>query len=492
MNLGTTISAAFSRRGLRGHLAIALLTCAVAGCAPKGPAYERPAAPSAPAWNTPAPWRPSDPKDAIPKGEWWTIFHDDELSGLVKAAITANQTLEGARDQYQQSRALTALSLSAQYPHVSIPIGVQDQRVSGNSATGNGTALNQASFSLPVSVSYEVDLFGKRMKSIESAQDTLQASAAELENVQLVLIAQLASDYFTVRQLDTELGILTRTVSSLEQAVTLVRNRHDGGVASGLDVAQEETLLASTRTQATLVRQQRDQFEHAIAVLVGQPAPLFHLATRELTIEPPAFDTGLPSDLLERRPDIAEAERQMAAANARIGVARAAYFPSLNLFGTDGWQSGNLLKIFDVPSMVWAVGASLTQDVFTGGARKAQTDFAQAEFNGMVAGYRQTVLQALAEVQDALAGLLVLNDARTTQADAVDAATRALNIATDRYTGGLVTSLDVVTAQQVLLDNQRLAAQIQGERLVTTVQLVKALGGGWDASSLAAARLVKH
>ena len=467
------------------------LAIALTGCArpPKLPAYATPTAPSAPAWDTPAPWRPSDPKDAIPKGEWWTVFHDDELSDLVKHAVTANQTIDLARAQYMQARALTGLALSALYPQVAIGGLVQDQRLAGTRAGGGGTAANQATFSVTPTVSYEVDLFGKRVQSIESAQATLQSSAAQLENATLIVTAEVASDYFTLRRIDTEIGILARSVESFTRALELVRNRHDGGIASGLDVAQEEALVASTRTEATLLRQQRDAFEHAIAVLVGQPAPLFHLASRDLTVEPPAIDTGLPTDLLERRPDIAGAERQVDAANARIGVARSAYFPSIGLFGSGGLLSGNLWKILDVPSLVWGVGAAVTQELFTGGARKAQMDFAQAGFDAAVAGYRQSVLQALAEVEDDLSGLVVLNDARATQTDAVAAATRALDIANDRYIGGLVTSLDVVTAQQTLLANQRLAAQIQGERLVTTVQLIKALGGGWDASSLAAARV---
>jgi NodT family efflux transporter outer membrane factor (OMF) lipoprotein len=305
--------------------------------------------------------------------------------------------------------------------------------------------------------------------------------------VKLIIAADLATNYFTMRRLDSELELLGRAVDVLQRALDVVRNRFTGGIASGLDVAQEETLLASTRTQATLVRQQREQFEHAIAVLVGQPAPGFDLPSRPLTDVPPAVRAGVPTDLLERRPDIAEAERQVAAANARLGVAHSAFFPSLNLLGSGGWESGNLAKIFDVPSVIWAVGAALTQDVFTGGARKARVDFAVADVEAAAASYRDTVLRAMAEVQDALSGLDVLNDAATTQAQAVAAANRALQIANNRYVGGLASSLDLVSAQQTLLDNQRLAVQLDGDRLVATVSLIKALGGGWDASSLASA-----
>ena len=236
---------------------------------------------------------------------------------------------------------------------------------------------------MPASVSYEADLFGRRARSIEAARANLQASAADLENVRLVVTAELATDYFTVRQLDSELDLLDRAVDVLQRALDLVRNRvYTAASRPGLDVAQEEALLAATRTQATLVRQQRDAFEHAMAVLVGQPAPAFHVAVRPLTGEPPTLGLGLPSDLIERRPDVAEAERDVAAANARVGVARSAFFPSLNLIGSGGWESGNLFKLLDVPSVIWAVGATLTEDVFTGGARRARVDYAVAGFRG--------------------------------------------------------------------------------------------------------------
>jgi multidrug efflux system outer membrane protein len=268
-----------------------------------------------------------------------------------------------------------------------------------------------------------------------------------------------------------------------------VNSRYKGGVASGLDVAQEETLLNTTRTQLTLLQQQRKQFEDAIAVLLGKPAPDFHLAVRELNAEPPSLNAGLPSDLLERRPDIAEAERQMAIANAQIGIAKAAYYPSLNLFASGGWQAADIAKLANVQSTFWAVGANVAESIFTGGARRAQVQFAQANYDATVAGYRQTVLLAFQEVQDSLTGLTVLDQAYQSQQLAVNASRRTLNIATSRYTGGLVSYLDVVSAQQNLLTNEQELAILEGQKLVTSVLLVKALGGGWDASSLAAIRV---
>ena len=331
-----------------------------------------------------------------------------------------------------------------------------------------------------------MDLFGKVRRTIEAAQASYQANAADLENVRLILTAELSADYFTLRQLDTQIALLIRTVQTLEKGLELVKSRHDGGLASGLDVAQEETLLNTTRTQATLLQQQRKQYEDAIAVLVGKPAPDFHLAPREIDIEPPNIDTSLPSDLLERRPDIAEAERQMAAANAQIGVAKAAYYPSLVLFGQGGWNSMNILQLTNAASSFWAIGANVAQQIFTGGARRAQVQFSQAGYDAALADYRGTVLNAFREVQDNITGLQVLYSARQSQEDAVDSARRQLNIATSRYVRGLVNYLDVVSAQQNLLTNEQQAAVIRGQQLVISVLLVKALGGGWDAASLAA------
>jgi multidrug efflux system outer membrane protein len=463
-----------------------------AGCT-VGPKYERATAPTAAKWDVSEPWRRSDPKDAIPKGEWWSVFHDDDLNSLEKDALAANQTLQAAIGNYHQARAAAAIQIAPLFPAFGVAPAAERQRLAGNRPL-NGALIplkpvTQNSFTLPFTVSYEVDLFGQRRRTIEAAEATYQASAANLENVRLVITAELAGDYFTLRQLDTELGILNRTVDTLKRGLELVDSRHKGGVASGLDVAQEETLLQTTRTQATLLWQQRKQSEDAIAVLVGKPAPDFHIAAKELQAEPPPIDLALPSDLLERRPDIAEAERQMAASNAQIGVAKAAYYPSLNLFGSGGWQAGDIAKLANAASTFWALGANVAESIFTGGARRAQVEFAKSGYDVSVANYRQSVLAAFQEVQDDATGLTVLEQARDTQQLAVGAARRTLDLSLDRYRGGLVNYLDVVTAQQNLLNNEQEAAVIQGQRLVTSVLLVKALGGGWDASSLAAVQV---
>lgn len=462
-----------------------LLVCG--GCT-VGPNYKKPAAPVPASWQVTEPWRQAQPKDEVPKTEWWTLFHDDELNGLETQLLAANQTLKVSIAHFEQARASAAVQNATLFPTATVNPSVGAQRYSGTRATGSTipltSAVTQANYILPFTVSYEVDLFGQRRRTIEAAQAAYQANAADLENVRLVLSAELAADYFTVRELDSEIGILNRTVQALQKGLELVSSRHKGGVASGLDVAQEETLLNTTITQATLLQQQRKQFEDAIAVLVGQPAPDFHLAVRELNAEPPNIDATIPSDVLERRPDIAESERDMAVANAQIGIAKAAYYPSIELFGQGGWNSASISQLFNAESAFWAVGANVAESIFTGGARRAQVQFQQAGYDATVANYRSTVLIAFQEVQDNITGLEVLDSARKSQADAVDAAQRQVDIATSRYVGGLVNYLDVVSAQQILLTNQQEAAVIQGQRLVTSVLLVKALGGGWDAASL--------
>jgi len=469
--------------------------CGLAGCT-VGPNYNKPSATVPAKWEVQEPFREAAPKDAVPKTAWWTVFQNDELSGLENELLASNQTLKVALAHYQQARASAAVQNATLFPTVGVAPTASRQRYSGDRPTGSSFPLTgpvtQNNLALPFTVSYEVDLFGQRRRTIEAAQASLQANAADLENVRLVLTAELAADYFTLRQLDTEIAILVRTVDTLQKGLDLVNSRHQGGVASGLDVAQEETLLNATRTQATLLRQQRKQFEDAIAVLTGRAAPDFHLQAQELSAQPPSLDSSLPSDLLERRPDIAEAEREMAVANAQIGIAKAAYYPSLVLYGQGGWNSQKISQLFNAESGVWAVGATLAENIFTGGARRAQVQYSQANYDATVAGYRGTVLGAFQEVQDNITGMEVLQTAQQSQADAVAAARRQLDIATSRYVGGLVNYLDVVSAQQNLLSNEQEAAIIHGQRLVTSVLLVKALGGGWDATSLAAVQENAH
>jgi len=478
-----------TRSHLRALAGAALIAALAIGCT-VGPNYHRPDAPAAPAWKAEDPWRPGEPRDQIPKGEWWKIFGDADLDALEAQALSGNTTLQAGIARLDQARAVARLSVAGLYPQAGASASPSRARESGNRpfAATPGTVvtpITQSTYQLSFNVAYETDLFGRVRRTIESSNAQLQASAADLENLRLLVESEVAADYFTVRELDAEIGVLDRTVQTLQRGLQLVEERFNGGVASGLDVAQEQTLLDSTRTQAILLRQQRVQFEDAIGTLTGQPASNFKIAAKPMPSSLPAVPVGVPSDLLERRPDIAEAERGMASANALIGVARSAYYPDLSLSGGSGLQSFSLSKLATLASGYWAVGAAIAESVLTGGARKAQVQFAEAGYNGAVANYRGTVLGAFQEVEDDIAGLGILDQADRAQEQAVGDARKALGIATNRYVGGLVSYLDVVTAQQTLLANEQLAAEIKGQRLVTSVLLVKALGGGWDAASIA-------
>jgi len=477
----------FLRLGFAAMLALFLGGCAV------GPNYHRPDVATAPAWKEQPPWRPADPKDSIAKGNWWTTFTDDELNQYEAQALKANQTIELARNQLEQARASARISLSGLFPQLSAGVSAQRARTSAGKPTTSGIPLATPSTAndllIPFNLTWEADVFGGVRRGVESANAAYQASAASLENVRLVVTSELAVDYFTLRELDAEIAVVDSSVEYQSKSLQLVQNRHSGGIASGLDVAQQETLLNSTKTQATLLRRQRAQFEHAIAALVGVPASTFSVPVKPLAVAPPAVPIGVPSDVLERRPDVAQAERQMAAQNAQIGVAKSAFYPGISLFSSGGFESSDIGRIISASTGFWALGANVAETVLSGGRRRAQVDFAKSAYGASVANYRQTVLTSFQEVEDSLSGLSVLAQAAESQQLAVDASQRALKIANDRYTGGLVTYLDVINAQQNLLDTQRLATQILGQRLVTSVTLVKALGGGWDSSSLQAIRV---
>ncbi|HEY2496034.1 MAG TPA: efflux transporter outer membrane subunit [Candidatus Angelobacter sp.] len=475
------------------RLASALSLAAFLGGCAVGPNYHRPDVATAPAWKEQPPWRAADPKDSMPKGDWWTTFTDSELTGYEAQALKANQTIEAARYQLAQARASARITQSGLFPQLSTGISAQRAQTSAGKPTTTGIPLSAPStsndFLIPFNLTWEADVFGGVRRNVESANATYQATAASLENVRLVITSELAVDYFSLRELDSEIAVVNASVEYQSKSLTLVQNRHAGGVASGLDVAQQETLLNSTRTQATLLRQQRAQFEHAIAALVGVPASSFSVPVKPLALPPPAVPIGVPSDVLERRPDVAQAERQMAAQNAQIGVAKSAFYPGINLSAGGGFENTGLGSIISASTGFWAIGANVAETLISGGRRRAQVDFAKSAYGASVANYRQTVLTAFQEVEDSLSGLSVLAEAAETQQAAVNASQRALNIANDRYTGGLVTYLDVVNAEQNLLDTQRLSTQILGQRLVTSVGLVKALGGGWDSSSLQAVKV---
>ncbi len=470
-----------------GLLIVALLAVCTVGCT-VGPGYRRPTAQVPDAWKGEGPWQTAAPKDAIPKGAWWQIFHDAELDRLEQELLQANQSLVAAQDRLSQARSQARIASSAYFPALSVDPGGQRQRLSGNrpvSGSKVATApVTQNVFTVPFSVSYELDLFGRVRRNLEAANASLQVSAADLENVRLVLTAELAADYFNLRELDREAGVVRQSVEIQQKGLDLVNRRHDGGVANGLEVAQQTALLDSTATQLSLVLRQRAQYEHAIAVLTGKSASAFTVAEAPFDAAPPAIPTGVPSGILERRPDVAASERQMAFENAQVGLAMAAFYPHITLGGSGGWESRDIATLINAPSAFWSLGGDLLQPIFNGDRNRANLAGTRAAYDESVANYRESVLVAFQQVEDGLSGLALLNQAAKTQAAAVADSRRALDIANSRYVGGVTTYLDVITAQSALLNNQRLSTQLLGQQLVTSVFLVKALGGAWDASEI--------
>ena len=454
------------------------------------PKYKKPDMATPQAWQSPVPWQAANPLDSLPKNAWWTVFGDSELDQYEERAMASNQTLQAATARLAEARALARVTSSGLFPELDAGINGQRQRLSANRPINGSTitpaVVTQNVFNIPFTLNYEVDLFGRVRRSLEAANASLQASAADCENVRLMVSSELAADYFQLRELDAEIGVVQKAVDFEKKGLDLVEKRHEGGAVSGLDVAQQQTVLDSSYTQLALLQQQRAQFQHALAALQGLAAPEFTAPVRPLNMQPPAVPVGLPSELLQRRPDVAVAERQVASANAQIGVAKAAFYPSIFLSGGAGFQSSDLLKLLDGPSAVWSLGLSTLEPVIAGGRNRARLEALKATYNEDVANYRETVLTAFQQVEDALSGLNALSAASESQLRAVSDADRTLNLANARYTGGLVTYLDVITAQEQMLTNERLATQIQGQRLVTEVLLVKALGGGWDSSSIAA------
>jgi multidrug efflux system outer membrane protein len=467
-----------------------LVSCSLlgtVGCT-VGPGYRRPTAAVPDTWKGEGPWQTAAPHDAIPKGAWWQVFRDAELDQLERELLQANQSLTAAQDRLSQARSQARIASSAYFPAVSADPSGQRERLAGNrplsGATIPLTPVIQNVFTVPFSVSYELDLFGRVRRNLEASNASLQESAANLENVRLVLSAELAADFFNLCELDREAGVVRESVEIQQKGLDLVNRRHEGGVANGLEVAQQAALLDSTATQLQLVLQQRAQYEHAIAVLTGKSASAFSLSVAPLNAIPPAIPTGVPSEILERRPDVAASERQMAYENAQVGLATAAFYPHITLSGSGGWESRDIATLANAPSLFWALGGDLLQPILEGGRNRANLALSHAAYDESVANYRESVLEAFQQVEDGLSGLALLNQAAKTQQAAVADSRRALDIANDRYVGGVTTYLDVITAQSTLLSNERLATQLLGQQMTTSVYLVKALGGAWDASEL--------
>jgi NodT family efflux transporter outer membrane factor (OMF) lipoprotein len=473
---------------LGGALFVGLML--VSGCA-VGPRYSRPSAPVPTDYKeTPQNWKPAQPADRTLRGKWWEIYQDPQLNALEEKINISNQSLKAAQAQFAQARATVRYNRADYYPTITAGVSATRERLSANRPLGKfsgGVTTND--LVIPVDMSYEPDVWGRVRRTVEAARADAQATLADLESVRLSVHAELAVDYFQSRELDVEAQLLDSTVASYVKQLELTENRYKGGVASQVDVAQAQTQLETAGAQAIDVREQRTQFEHAIAVLIGEPASTFSLPVALLNATPPVIPPGLPSELLERRPDIAANERLMASANARIGVAKAAYFPLFNLSPSAGFEGTAVSNWLSNPSTFAVVGASAVVTAFDVGRRRAASDQARAFYDQAVANYRQNVLTAYQEVEDNLAALRLLEDESNTETRAVAAAEHSLALSNNRYRGGVTTYLEVITAQTTALADERTAVQISGRRMVDSVLLVKALGGGWDAASLSLVKM---
>ena len=459
---------------------VAVCTTVLLACA-AAPEYQRPALDLPLAWKLEAPWRLGQPNDAASKGDWWRIFGDATLDALQQQALQNSPTLALAQARLLQARATLAATSASALPQLGLNERLSRQKISANRPLSNYASPNfstvQNELSVAMTVNYELDLAGRIEQSTAAAMAAAGQAQAELENTRLLLSADLAANYFNLREIDAELDVLDRATGLQRRALELVSVRRELGAASGLDVAQQQALLETTLVQLELLRRQRGQFEHAIATLTGAAAPQFSLAPERRQQLAPAVPLGLPSELLQRRPDIAAAERAMAAANAQIGVANAAFYPSITLGSSLGVDSRDLASLFDAPSLLWSLGLSAAQTIFDGGRLRANLDFSRAGYDATVANYRRVVLLAMQEVEDGITGLTALRRASLQAATARAAAQRVLDMTTARYEGGLSPYLELVTAQQALLVSERQSVQLLGQELVTTVFLIKALGG---------------
>jgi multidrug efflux system outer membrane protein len=470
-----------SRLSIRTTVALSLLGMSLAACSP-WQIYQKPAMELPVTWQEG--WRPAAPKDGLPKGEWWLLFNDAELTLLEQAAIEHNQNLKAAFASVQQARALTGVSRAGLYPTLDFTGKASRTQPSANRPNNSKSATVSAKIQQDINpvffAGYEVDLFGRVAHDIESAETTLQQSQADIENVQLVLTADLASHYFSLRELDAELNILKQSIELQSKAVKLAMSRYEDGVATGLDEIQQHALLSKTHAQLSITQRQRDITLHALATLTGTTVNNFKVSNGSLPTVIPEIPVGLPADVLERRPDIASTERAVALANNQIGVAKAAWFPSLRLTAARGWESTTTANLFDAPSVMWSIGIGLAQTIFDGGRNQARIEYAKASHEVATAKYRQTVLNALQEVEDGLStGRSLTDSLRNIQAAEAYSA-KAAKIIEDRYQGGVASVLELISARQALLDNQRQLQAITGQQLVNAVLLIKSLGGGWQ------------
>lgn len=470
------------RDGVRSSVVVALVAC-LAACS-VGPDYRQPVAPLATTFKELGDWKVAEPQDDLARGPWWERYGDPELSRLEREVTDANQNLAAAEAHFRQARALVWNARADWWPTVTIGVSATRARQSANLGTQFASGQTRNEYALPIEASWEIDVWGRIRRNVESAEASAQASAADREAVRLSLEATLAADYFQLHALDAQHRLFEETVAAFERSLTLTQQRKTYGVASQADVAQAETQLESARAQAIDIDLQRAQLEHAIAVLVGRPAGDFSLPRTPLDVTPPPIPVVVPSALLERRPDVATAERNAAAANAQIGVAVAAYYPTVSLGASGGFESTDIENWLTWPSRIWSFGPSVTETVFDGGKRGALTAQARAAYDESVATYRQTVLAAFQNVEDQLAALRQLEQESERQARAVSAAKEALRLTSDQYKAGTVSYLSVVITQAAALENERTEVDLLGRRMTASALLVEALGGGWSTDDL--------
>jgi multidrug efflux system outer membrane protein len=456
-----------------------------------GPDYKRPtnSVPSSYKAAELGAWKEGNPLDSVPKGAWWKIFGDQTLDQLELRAAGANQELKAAVARVDQARATARVARSEFLPNLNFDPSFTRQRFSPNQEPSFG-ALTANSFNVPLDLSYEIDIWGRVRRSFESARAEASASAATYYNILLTLESDVAQNYFLLRSLDAEIGTVTSTVGLRHEQVQLVRSRFEGGIGNELDVARAETELATTEAEAASLAKRRGELENALAILVGANPSMFKLAAIDTNASwnptPPTIPAGLPGELLERRPDVASAERDLASANARIGVAKASFFPVIRLTGSGGYLSGDIDNLFNWESRVWSIGPSVSLPIFAGGRNRAEYKRSKAAYQEAIAKYRQQILVAFSEVENSLSGVYHLSKQAEAQNRAVANARRATELATERYRSGLVSYLEVVDASRDALQAERGSAQLTGQRLVFTVQLIKALGGGWSEQQLLA------
>lgn len=468
-----------------------LLPLALAACT-VGPDYKEPSAPVPSDYKNAGAWKKADPQDGAVRGPWWEVYHDSQLNSLEAQVDISNQNVLQAEANFRQAAAAVKVSRAALFPTVTANpayTASQSSNTLSNNVGRNGTTGGSNSgvnnlYNIPLEATYLVDVWGAVRRSVEASTGTAQASFAALENARLSYQALLAQDYFSLRGIDAQQALLQTTVTSYEKYLTLTTNRYKSGIASQGDVAQATTQLDNAKAQLIDLGVQRAQYEDAIATLIGKPASSFSLGKMPLNATPPKIPVGVPSTLLERRPDIAQAQRTVAAANAQIGVATAAYYPSITLGGSTGLESVKLSDLFSGPSFFWSVGPALAQTVFDAGSTHGQVQEARAAYEAQVAAYRQTVLTAFQQVEDNLAGLHILADESVVAAQAVASSQKSLDIATNLYKAGTQDYIDVIVAQATSLADQIALIKIQTSRMTTSVLLIEALGGGWNKSQM--------